>query len=104
LIEDLMAEGGMSRVDAEAQAKEMMGAETRDLRLPSSEQDLIQLANASVGKWRVAVGPTGKVLLLGFDYGEIDVTARWMGIVPDQEMHAGIAIIERAALKVLGET
>ncbi len=94
----------MSRVDAEAQAKEMMGAETRDLRLPSSEQDLIQLANASVGKWRVAVGPTGKVLLLGFDYGEIDVTARWMGIVPDQEMHAGIAIIERAALKVLGET
>lgn len=94
----------MSRVDAEAQAKEMMGAETHDLRLPSSEQDLIRLALATVGKWRVAVGPSGKVLLLGFDYGEIDVTARWMGITPNQDMQAGIAIIEQAALKVLGET
>jgi hypothetical protein len=97
-----MAEGDLSRPDAHRLAETMMGQDQINIRLPEHERDLIRLALATVGKWRVAVGLSGKPLLLGFDYGEIDVTARWLGIAPDPQMQAGIAIIERAALKVLG--
>ncbi|MGB0912019.1 MAG: hypothetical protein ACPGSW_00440 [Phaeobacter italicus] len=94
----------MSRRDAEVTAQDLTGdAESRILRLPEHERDLIRLALATVGKWRVAA-TMGKPLLLGFDYGEIDVTARWLGITPDPRMQDGIAIIERAALQILGDT
>ena len=81
----------------------MLGHDPRSLRLPEQERDLIRLALATVGKWRVAAS-ISKPMLLGFDYGEIDVTARWLGITPDAHMQAGIAIIECAALKILGST
>lgn len=89
----------MSREDAQAAARSEAGEMADDLILPESERPLIELALETVGKWRVTSGL--KVILLGFDLGEIDVAARWMGIRPDARLLAGLNIIERAALRAL---
>ena len=96
-----MAETGLSRPEAKDMARSMLGTDADVLRLPESDRTVIRLALATVGKWRVAVGWNGARKPLGFDLGEIDVTARWMGITPDVHLLDGIGIIERAALKVL---
>lgn len=96
-----MAEASLSREDARRQAETLLGPEAKVLRLPESDRSVIRLALATVGKWRVAVHFSGKVKLLGFDLGEIDVAARWMGLTPDPALLDGIGIIERAALRVL---
>ena len=82
-------------------AESMMGDEKQIIRLPVNERPVIRLAMATVGKWRVAVHWNGKVKLLGFDLGEIDVARRWLRIRKDAHLLEGIGIIERAALKVL---
>lgn len=99
-----MAEGGLTRPQALEQAKAMLGVNAPELRLPESERRLIQLALATVGKWRVVSKPMGGAKLLGFDLSEIDVATRWLGIAPDPALLDGLGIIERAALKVLEAT
>ncbi|ALF02100.1 hypothetical protein [Salipiger abyssi] len=99
-----MAETGLDKEAARSVAGEMIGVEDRTIRLPERERDTVRLALATIGKWRVATHWSGKIRLLGFDYGEIDVAARWMGIARDARLLDGIGIIERAALKVLDKT
>ncbi|MBD3738571.1 MAG: hypothetical protein IE938_19215 [Pseudomonas balearica] len=95
-----MAETGASRPKAMEMAREMVGVnEGGDLRLPETERPLIDLMMASVGLWRIASGL--RVVRLGFDWSQIDVKARWMGITPDRRMERGIGIIEREALRIM---
>ena len=96
-----MAETGATRSDAQTMARQMLGSEHQTIRLPESERDIVRLAVATAGKWRTLAHWSGRVKLLGFDMGEIDVTARWMGLTPDERLLQGIGVIERAALKVL---
>ncbi|MBB96924.1 MAG: hypothetical protein CML68_20295 [Rhodobacteraceae bacterium] len=96
-----MAETGLPRDAARLQAEALLGSEAGPLRLPDSERDVIDLALATVGKWRVAVGWTGQIRPLGFDLAQVDVAARWLGITPDPELLDGMGMIERAALKVM---
>lgn len=96
-----MADTGMTRAEALKSARASLDAGDDTVRLPESERDVIRLALATVGKWRVAVNGIGKTRLLGFDLGEIDVAARWMGITPDARLLDGIGVIERTAMKVL---
>lgn len=94
-----MAETGGSKDEALALARQMQGpSEDAVLRLPLSERPLIELALATVGRWRWIVG-IGGAQRVGFDLGEVEVAARWMGLTPDVRLFEGLWIIERAVLR-----
>lgn len=97
---DLMAEG-MDRREAPAAARRIMGLDTADLVLPASERPLIRLVLAVAGQWRMGGGGLAGMQPIGLDMTAVDVTARWLGIIPDARLFDGLAIIEREALKLM---
>lgn len=91
----------MSRKEAVASAREMMGLEADSVILPASERPLIRLILAVAGQWRMGTVGLGGMRPIAFDMVAVDVTARWLGITPDARLLEGLAIIEREALKLM---
>lgn len=104
LIDDVMAETGASRDEAVTIARAMIGAESETVILPELERDTVNLALAAAGQWRFVPLGFGGARPVAFDFGAVDKVARWNRIEPSPFRFAGLAIIEREALKAMRTT
>ncbi|ANT39917.1 hypothetical protein RGUI_0844 [Rhodovulum sp. P5] len=94
-----MAQTGADRDAATRMARAMQQDDApAPLRLPASERPLIELALATVRCW-IWVAGLGGMHRVGLDLVQVEVVARWRGIVPDARLLDGLQIIERAVLR-----
>lgn len=73
----------------------------RQLVLPRSLRDAINLALAMIGQWRMAGGGLAGMRPIAFDLSALDVAARWLGIAPSPGLFRQVAVIEAEGLKAM---
>lgn len=70
--------------------------------LPADMRDIVDLAVASAGQWRMAGGGFAPLRPVALDLAAVDAAARWLGLAPSRRLLADLRVIEEEALAILG--